>query len=199
MKERIGFTTINERGLVDIISDEEIIDRVLSGNIHAFAEIVQRYKDYVYNLVYRFIYDCSEAEDISQEVFINVYKNIGKYRRGIKLSTWIYKISYNMCIDWLRKNRKRDIELVSIDGENEPTDRNYSVEDSFIKQQQSEELHKTILKLNCKYRDVLILFYYQGLSYEDIGSILNLSVKTVETQLYRGRNLLKKEFGAAWR
>lgn len=189
----------NERELVDTITDEEIIDQVLSGNIHAFSEIVIRYKDYVFNLVYRFVYNCSEAEDISQEVFINVYKNIDKFRRGSRISIWIYKISYNLCIDWLRKNKNRNAELVAMNEENELADKSFNVEESFIKRQQSIELHSAILKLNKKYRDVLILFYYQDLSYEDIGSILDLSVKTVETHLYRGRKLLKKEFGTAWR
>lgn len=180
---------------MDIITDEEIINQVINGNIYAFSEIVIRYKDYVFNLVYRFVYNCNEAEDLSQEVFINVYKNIDKFRKGSKISTWIFKISYNLCIDWLRKNKKRNVELVALNEENEPADKSCNIEENFIKRQQSLELHGAILQLNKKYRDVLILFYYQDLSYEDIGSILDLSVKTVETHLYRGRKLLKKNLG----
>lgn len=180
------------------MTDEEIVKQVLNGNIHIFSEIVDKYKDYVFSLIYRFTYNCSEAEDISQEIFINIYKNLNKFHGGSKLSTWIYRISYNLCIDWYRKNKNKP-PGISFDDITEPVDCNLSPEEKFLEHTKAVELHKSIMKLDKKYIDVLILFYYQELSYEEISAILDLPVKTVETQLYRGRNKLKKDFGVAWR
>jgi RNA polymerase sigma-70 factor (ECF subfamily) len=179
------------------MTDEEIVEKVLNGNIHIFSEIVDKYRDYVFSLIYRFTYSSNEAEDISQEIFINIYKNLNKFRGGSKFSTWIYKISYNLCIDWYRKNKNKP-PGVSLDDIAEPVDGNLSPEEKFLEHTKAVELHKSIMKLDKKYVDVLILFYYQELSYEEISAVLDLPVKTVETQLYRGRNLLKKDFGVAW-
>ncbi|MDP4094476.1 MAG: sigma-70 family RNA polymerase sigma factor [Bacillota bacterium] len=180
------------------MTDEEIIEQVLGGNIHIFSEIVDRYKDYVFNLIYRFTYNYCEAEDISQEIFINIYKKLDKFHGGSKFSTWIYRISYNLCIDWYRKNKNKP-PGVSLEDFTEPFDKCLSPEETVIDHQKAVELHKSIMKLDKKYIDVLILFYFQEQSYEEISTVLDLPVKTVETRLYRGRNLLRKEFGLVWR
>jgi RNA polymerase sigma-70 factor (ECF subfamily) len=181
------------------MTDEEIVEKVLSGDIHIFSDIVDKYKDFIFNLICRFTFNYNEAEDISQEIFINIYKNLDKFRGGSKFSTWVYRISYNLCIDWYRKNKNKP-PGIALDDITEPVAINaLSAEETFIENEKAVELHKAIMKLNKKYIDVLVLFYYQELSYEEIAAVLKLPVKTVETHLYRGRALLKKDFGLMWR
>lgn len=174
------------------MTDEYIIEKVLDGNTHIFSEIVERYKNKVFNMVYRFTNDYNESQDLSQEVFINVFKNLHKFNQKAKFSTWLYRISYNICIDWCRKNKKKKKDLLANDNQNDIADDKLNVEDNYISKQGQIILRNLINSMDEKYRTVLILFHYQGLSYEEIAEVLKLPVKTVETRLYRARRLLKK-------
>jgi RNA polymerase sigma-70 factor, ECF subfamily len=174
------------------MTDEAIIEQVLAGNTHIFSELVNRYKNKVFSLVYRFTNDYGDAQDISQEVFINVFRKLYTFNEKASFSTWIYRISYNYCIDWIRKNKKRLRQEPVYDEQIELADTGINVEESFLEMQKRVHLRKAILQLDEKYRNVLILFHFQELSYEEIGEVMQLPVKTVETRLYRGRQQLRK-------
>lgn len=178
------------------MTDEYVVQKILDGNTHIFSVIVDKYKDKIFSMVYRFTNDYNEAQDLSQEVFIQVFKNIHLFNEKSKFSTWIYRVSYNLCIDWSRKNKKRLKQMFSSEEYlKEPVDERHDVERNYIEKQRQLVLRKCINNLSEKYRTALILFHYQGLSYEEIAEILKMPVKTVETRLYRGRNLLKKSLG----
>jgi RNA polymerase sigma-70 factor, ECF subfamily len=174
------------------MTDEAIIEQVLAGNTHIFSELVNRYKNKVFSLVYRFTNDYGDAQDISQEVFINVFRKLYTFSEKASFSTWVYRISYNYCIDWTRKNKKRLRQEPVYDEQIELADTGMNVEESFLEMQKRVHLRKAILQLDEKYRNVLILFHFQELSYEEIGEVMQLPVKTVETRLYRGRQQLRK-------
>jgi RNA polymerase sigma-70 factor, ECF subfamily len=174
------------------MTDEAIIEQVLTGNTHIFSELVNRYKNKVFSLVYRFTNDYGDAQDISQEVFINVFRKLYTFSEKASFSTWVYRISYNYCIDWTRKNKKRLRQEPVYDEQIELADTGMNVEESFLEMQKRVHLRKAILQLDEKYRNVLILFHFQELSYEEIGEVMQLPVKTVETRLYRGRQQLRK-------
>jgi RNA polymerase sigma-70 factor, ECF subfamily len=174
------------------MTDEGIIEQVLAGNTHIFSELVNRYKNKVFSLVYRFTNDYGDAQDISQEVFINVFRKLYTFSEKASFSTWVYRISYNYCIDWTRKNKKRLRQEPVYDEQIELADTGMNVEESFLEMQKRVHLRKAILQLDEKYRNVLILFHFQELSYEEIGEVMQLPVKTVETRLYRGRQQLRK-------
>lgn len=86
------------------MTDEAIIGKVLSGNTHLYSEIVSRYKDKLYGMAYKIVGDYTEAQDVLQEAFINIYKSLHRYNGKCKVSTWIYRISYHTCIE--RKSGK---------------------------------------------------------------------------------------------
>lgn len=174
------------------MTDELIVKFILKGNTQIFSEIVSRYKDKVFRLSYRFTNDSGEAQDLSQEVFIAVYKKLHTYKENSKFSTWLYRINYNLCIDWLRKNKKRKVLTVESE-EDCALDKEYSLEESFIERQKRVMVRSVINSMDEKYKTVLILFHFEGFSYEDMGEVLKIPVKTVETRLYRARNILKKE------
>lgn len=174
------------------MTDELIVNLVLKGNIQLFSEIVNRYKEKVFSLSYRFTEDTGEAQDLSQEVFISVYKKLHTYKENSKFSTWLYRINYNLCIDWLRKNKRRKKEILE-EYEFKSGEQGCDMETSFIERQKRELVRAIIKEMDTKYKTVLILFHFEGLSYEDIGDILKIPMKTVETRLYRARGVLKKE------
>lgn len=178
------------------MTDRAIIEQVLAGNTHSFSELVNRYKDKVFSLVYRFTNDFGEAQDISQEVFINVFRKLHTFHEKASFSTWLYRISYNYCIDWTRKNKKRLRQEPGYEEQVELADARMNVEESFLDMQKRKHLRKAILQLDEKYRNVLILFHFQELSYEEIGEIMQVPLKTVETRLYRGRQLLRKQLSS---
>jgi RNA polymerase sigma-70 factor, ECF subfamily len=174
------------------MTDELIVKFVLKGNTQLFSEIVNRYKEKVYSLTYRFTEDMGEAQDLSQEVFITVYKKLYTFKESSRFSTWLYRINYNLCIDWQRKNKKRKKMNVEVN-DNIESGNSFNLEDSFIETQKRGAVRSSINSMDEKYRTVLILFHFEGFSYEDIGEVLGIPVKTVETRLYRARGILKKE------
>lgn len=173
------------------MTDESAIRLVMNGNTHAFSEIVDTYRDSVFGMALRFTGNQSDAQDISQEIFVRVYGNLHRYNGKSKFSTWLYRISYNLCIDWTRKHSKDSLSTGFTDNDLEIPDSRAGPEDIYFEMQQRKELRKAINSLKEKSRNILILFYYQGFSYEDIGEILEIPVKTVETQLYRARKQLR--------
>ena len=102
---------LNEVDMYKNLDDYELINRILSGDNDAFGEIVSRYKNLVYSVILRMINDYEEANDISQEVFIKVYKNLGKYQPEYKFSTWIMRITTNHVIDFLRKKKQETVNI----------------------------------------------------------------------------------------
>ena len=94
--------------------DQHYINLVLKGDTNAFAALVDRYKDMVYTLSLRMIRSREEAEELSQDTFIKVYRSLGKFKGESKFSTWLYKVAYNTCLDHLRKN-KREQYVIAID------------------------------------------------------------------------------------
>ncbi|NJD02230.1 MAG: RNA polymerase sigma factor [Ruminiclostridium sp.] len=174
-----------------LMTDESIIELVLAGNTHMFSQLVDRHKDKIYGMALSFTGNNSDAQDVSQEIFIKAYKNLFRFNRKSKFSTWLYRVSYNVCIDWIRSNNKhgRDLDLTGFD--NILTDSRAGPEESFLEKEKRFILKKAIYDLKEKYRNILILFYFQALSYEETAEVLEIPVKTVETQLYRARKQLK--------
>jgi RNA polymerase sigma-70 factor (ECF subfamily) len=175
------------------MTDEAVIGLVLSGNTNAFSEIVDRYRDSVFGMALRFTGNQNDAQDVSQEIFIRVYGNLHRFNGRSKFSTWLYRISYNLCIDWTRKHRRDRQSAGFTDDDLEIADSRAGPEERFFELHRRRELRKAINGLKEKYRNILILFYYQGLSYEVIAEILEIPVKTVETQLYRARKQLRSK------
>lgn len=173
------------------VTDEYLVELICNGNPHMFSEIVDRYKDRVYSLATKLINTQSDAQDLAQEVFIKVFKELHKFEYRSSFSTWIYKVTYNTCMDYNRKNKKW-FKLLNFDHETENSVSIINVEEKAIENQTQDYLKKQVFGLNEKYRTVIILYHFEGLSYEKISEILNVPLKTVETRLYRGRKILKQ-------
>lgn len=168
-------------------SDEELAARFLQGEQEAFAELVQRYSKPLYNLAYRFTGDVGEAEDLVQEVFLRAYKSFPGLKLDLPFRPWIYRITTNLCINWVKK--KRPVSEESIIGK--LIDEAPLPSELFEHKNLQDILQKAILKLPLKYRSVVILRYSQELTFEEIANVLNLPVGTVKTHFFRAKKLLR--------
>ncbi|WP_048601019.1 RNA polymerase sigma factor SigW [Rubeoparvulum massiliense] len=178
--------------------EKQLIQSAKDGDQVAFKELVEIYKDKVFQLAYRMLNNRHDAEDIGQETFLRVYANLSRYDGEHKVSTWIYRIATNLCIDRLRK-KKPSVHLDASQGE-EGLDwysRLVSNERTPEQQTLTTELQgmvqEAISQLPDKYRMVIILRYIDDLSLQEISDVLNLPVSTIKTRIHRGREALRKK------
>ncbi|HPN39420.1 MAG TPA: sigma-70 family RNA polymerase sigma factor [Melioribacteraceae bacterium] len=175
---------------MNTLSDLEIIESVLSGKKHNYKLLVDRYKTKAFSLLIRMLKNKEEAEEVLQDSFIKAYYALANFNNNSKFSTWFYKIVYNSCLSHLSKLKRRsELEYVSIETEVE-----YGKNDETILsnlEDYKEELYKYIDLLPIKYSLILILFYIDELSINEISSTLNLSVSNTKVLLHRARTDLK--------
>jgi len=181
------------------VEDIVLISRTLQGQKEAFAQLINRYKNCIFNLVYRTTGNYADAEDTSQEVFLQAYKKLRDYRPAFRFRNWLYTIALNICRNKLKKEGR--LEFISLDKpvkteESEVylqiPDRSPTPEESLITEMESKRISEMIHALPLKYRDVFLLRYTEGLTYEEISRVAGLSLGTVEARLFRARRLLMK-------
>ncbi|HHY73587.1 MAG TPA: RNA polymerase sigma factor SigW [Bacillus bacterium] len=174
------------------------IKQVKKGDQNAFAEIVELFKDKVFQLCYRMVGNRHDAEDIAQEAFIRAYTNIDSYDLNRKFSSWLYRIATNLSIDRLRKKKPDyflDAEIAGTEGltmysqleSNDP-----QPEEMIESLELQEWVQQGINELPVMYRSVIVLKYIEELSLKEIGEILDLPIGTVKTRIHRGREALRK-------
>ena len=176
--------------------DIQVIDKVLAGDVDAFSKIIEKYKDKTFNYVYSQVKDYDEAMDITQEIFIMTIEALRSFRRESKFSTWFYSIMVNYCKNYRKKNSRYN--LVSINssrGDDEydmqiPDERE-NPEEEVIMNDSLRIVKDEIGKLPDDYREILLLRDIQGLSYNEIADILDISLSNVKVRIHRGREFLK--------
>lgn len=181
----------------DNVNDEELVKRVKNGDIDAFEEIIAKYEKRVFGLIYNVIKNENEIEDVAQEVFMKVYKNLDRFKGNSSLYTWIYRITTNLCLDYIKKKKEViyiDEKLQLDDGEVEfqiPSDEKLQ-DELYEEKELKEKLQKSITKLPEKQQMMIILRDIKGLSYEEISEILEIKLGTVKSQINRARLKLKE-------
>lgn len=175
------------------------IKQVLKGDQNAFGEIVELYKDKVFQICFRMLGNRHEAEDMAQEAFVRAYVNIHSFNISMKFSTWLYRIATNLCIDRIRK-KKPDYYLDAEVAGTEGLDMYSQVaadtvlpEDELESLELQETIEAEIEKLPEKYRSPIVLKYIEELSLKEISEILDLPVGTVKTRIHRGREALRNQ------
>lgn len=179
--------------------DQEIvlIEKASKGDKESFEEIINIYKNYVFAIILNFIKDKEETQNIAQEVFLQIYISLPKFKED-NFKAWISRITTNKSIDCLRNRRSRVKEteiddLESVKFYKDLEERN-SPEALLIDKENKETLKKEIDSLPEIYRDTILKFYLQEKSYQEIAIEEGVSKKTIESRLYRGRLLLKKNW-----
>ena len=164
--------------------DSVLVQRFKKGDPEAFEMLVKKYQNIAVNIAYSFTRNRMDAEDAAQESFLKIYGSINSFRGDSKFSSWLYRIVVNKAYDLLRK-RKHTVqldEISEISSETKPS------EAELMKQLISD----CLALIPFQYRSALTLRDMQGLSYEEIAQVLNISVGTVESRIFRGRRMLKE-------
>lgn len=179
------------------LKDEEIIALILKGKAQLYSELVLRYQNKLFSTIYHYTHDYEDTKDLAQEIFIKVYNNLHKYNSKASFSTWIYRIAVNSCIDWTRKRRLVTVSAFETD-ENEEihileniSDDTPSPEDVLLKEEYKTTVKNIVMELPDIYKTVVILYYYEDFSPKEISDILNIPKKTIDSRLYRARDILK--------
>ena len=177
------------------VSEKKIIEKVLGGDANAFEELVLRYEKTVYNLALRMVGDRDDAFDMTQEAFIKAYGSLSSFRGDSKFSVWIYRITTNVCLDFLRsKSRKQQVSLtVSDDDEDvqlDIPDPNADPEQQLIKKISMQSVEEGLKTLPDKQRQILVMRELGGMSYAEIGKALSLEEGTVKSRIFRARKRL---------
>lgn len=172
--------------------EKNIIFRLIKGDNEAFGEIILKHQDFVFNVVKNIVHIEEQAKDITQEVFLKAYENIEKFRGDSKISSWLYRIAYNLSINWSERKKDREIQadeetLNLTILQEEPYDK------IFEKQAIIETMDKIIEELPDKYKIVVKLYYFEEKSYEEIADILGIPINTVRTHLLRAKKLIEKK------
>jgi len=180
------------------IEDQILVDRILSGDSRAFEKLVEKYKKRIYYLAYRMTRDHDSADELAQESFVKAYQAMSGFKRGYSFYTWIYRICVNLTINFL----KRESQTISVD-------MNDGVDHLFRKGGESDQLERLIASeqaaivksalndLPPDQKAVFILKAYNEMSYEEISEVMECSIGTVMSRLFRARDKLKRALNAA--
>jgi RNA polymerase sigma factor (sigma-70 family) len=176
--------------MATINNDIYYINLIIEGNTNAFSILVDRYKDLVFSLALKMVKNREEAEEVAQDTFIKVFKSLSQFKGDSKFSTWIYKVTYNTCLDRLKK-QKREQQVVSIDEFN--TNQIKSI-DNALNKMENEEREKAIQDciqlLPADDAFLLTLFYFEEQSLEEIAKVIGLTSNNVKVKLFRCRKKL---------
>ena len=181
---------------VDMQEDVTLVRRTLAGDQQAFANLVEKYKDSVFNVAYRMLGNPTEAEDVAQETFVRSYTQLHTYKDTHRFSTWLLSIASHLSIDQLRRRRFLALPLENVPFLEWIADLGRGPEESVLVGEASDEMQSILSMLPAKYRAVLVLRYWHDLSYEEIAQALNLTPPLVKARLHRARELVARNIKA---
>lgn len=188
-------------------NDSDIVNGIKSGDVKAFSDFVELYKDKAFSLSLKILKNVEESEDSLQEAFLKLYKAINedKFKGDSKLSTYFYTIVYNTAIDLYKKTRQKSFSMISIDVNElnfrEGDELKVSLEDllegeDLDKTNSDNEIQQIVTKylneIPVQYSLILILFYVDGLSHEEISNLLGIPVGTVKNRIFRAKEKIKE-------
>jgi len=168
-------------------TDREVIERAMAGDTLAFRELVEKHQAFAFSLSFRFVGNTSEAEDITQEAFIRLWKNLSKYRFEIKLTTWLYKIVSNLCLDYLKSRHGRQRSQWSSVDDHEKVPAPFSTDASLLEEEFKANVLRMTETLTPKQKAVFVLRDLEELPMKEVCEILSMSTNNVKSNLYHAR------------
>ena len=184
-------------------SDEQLANRFLAGEIAAFEELVRRYSRPIFTFAYRMLGSQADADDLAQDVFVQVYKSLPQARADLPFKPWLYVIARNKCLDFVK--RKRPLLFADVDGDDEDgggiaarVQDDQPLPDELAERADLQRLlHEAVAALPVKYRQVVALRYAADLSFAEIAAALSLPENTVKTHFHRAKALLRTRLTGA--
>jgi RNA polymerase sigma-70 factor, ECF subfamily len=196
----------------NIDPDAALMLRVREGDDAAFAQLVDKYKQAVMNLAFRMLHDLTEAEDLAQNVFVQVYKSAHRYRISAKFSTWLFTIARNLCLNEIRRRSRHPVESIDTPHQEQesPAPRQFedraavAPPDSLLHLELEEKVQAALAQLPENQRLAIVLCRQEDLSYDDIARVLGCSISATKSLIHRGRETLKQKLKpylmhGAWR
>ncbi len=168
-------------------SDLDYINKIVDGDTSAFAILVDRYKDLVFTLAYKMLKNREEAEEIAQDTFIKIFKSVGKFKGDSKFSTWVYKVTYNTCLDYLKK-KKRGINITYIeDFDLQQLKTLDKISNAIDEKEKNQLIHDCLNVLPSEEAFLLTLFYFEQQSTDEIAKVMDTNANNIKIKLYRTR------------
>lgn len=178
-------------------SDEELVARATAGDLESFNQLVSRWERPIYALAYRTLGREEDARDVVQEAFLRAFRGLKGFKGQAKFSSWLYRITLNLCRDWIRRERRTPIAQPPAgidpaqfaDEQIAPTT---SVEDLVAQRQMSDAVAQAMAELPDEQRTAILLKEYHGLTFQEIADTLQCPLSTVKTRLYQGLSVLRR-------
>ena len=181
------------------MTEQELVERAKRGDETAFEALVTDNEKRIYNLCRRLVGNPEDAAELTQEAFLNAWRGLGRFQGESSFSTWLYRLASNACIDFLRKEKRRQSlsMTVSLDDDEEGRqvelpDERYAPEGELERAEARRAVAEGLEKLTAEHRQVLVMRELNGLSYAEIGTVLGLEEGTVKSRIARARNALRK-------
>ncbi|MGQ1889537.1 RNA polymerase sigma factor [Thermophagus sp. OGC60D27] len=172
-------------------TDQELVQQSKEGNMEAFSKLVDKYRQKVFQTSMGFLHNVEDAEDLTQDIFVKVWRSIKSFDQRSSFSTWLYRIAVNRAINEVRKNKLKSF----IGLNNEVKNSNYTLDNAetqLVNQEQKKQIRQAINQLKTNQRKAFILFYYQELSMREVASVMKISPKAAESLVFRARKKLQK-------
>ncbi len=197
-RERAGASNPVTNGMS---SDEELVARSMGGDLDSFNQLVVRWERPIYALAYRVIGREEDARDVAQETFLRAFRALSGFKGQAKFSSWLYRITLNLCRDWIRKERRtpvsqapEGIDIIELAGEATP---NETIEQLVGRKQLARAVSVAMASLPEEQRTAIILKEYHGLTFQEIADMLDCPLSTVKTRLYQGLSVVRKQLDQA--
>jgi RNA polymerase sigma-70 factor (ECF subfamily) len=179
------------------LTDEELVARAKAGDLDSFNVLVSRWERPIYALAYRTLGREEDARDVVQEAFLRAYRGLKGFKGEAKFSSWLYRITLNLCRDWSRRERRAPIVQVPegtdpVELADERVQTTESVEDLVARREMSDAVAKAMAELPEEQRTAIMLKEYHGLTFQEIAGMLDCPLSTVKTRLYQGLSVLRR-------
>jgi RNA polymerase sigma-70 factor (ECF subfamily) len=179
------------------ITDEELVARATAGDLDSFNQLVSRWERPIFALAYRTLGREEDARDVVQDAFLRAFRGLKGFKGEAKFSSWLYRITLNLCRDWIRKERRAP--LVAVPEGTDPMDlaeslpsTDESVEDLVARREMSSAVARAMAELPEEQRVAIVLKEYHGLTFQEIADTLKCPLSTVKTRLYQGLSVLRR-------
>jgi RNA polymerase sigma-70 factor (ECF subfamily) len=180
------------------LTDEQIAELVQNGDVQSFGALVGRFEQKLLRYARRFLFDRADSQDLVQEVFLKAYINIQSFDKDRSFNAWIYRIAHNLFINEIKKKGKEPLPFFDPDTLFPHPVEPKKADDDLKEQELKIMMDKCLEKLTPKYREALILYYYEDMDYQKISDILQIPVSTVGVRLSRAKVSLRDTYGKTY-
>jgi len=177
-------------------TDEELVARSQRGDVESFNQLILRWERPIYALAYRVIGREEEARDVCQEAFLRAFRALPGFKGEAKFSSWLYRITLNLCRDWIRRQRRapvsqmpEDVDVAEMAASRGPVE---SIEDLVARRELSAVVEEAMARLPEEQRTAIILKEYHGMTFQEIAELQGCPLSTVKTRLYQGLSVLRR-------